>query len=169
MIKKITMQQAIFMLSNLQKKEAKLKQQFYGSCRDIPLKKDGESVVSQELVEKNIDRFKEYKALLKDIVNLKKAIHAGNNKVVYESKTLNDLLIEAKTGRQYLSLLEVMIHDSRISLEPNLGVIEYGNPNIEMFEEEIESLDLENKLNELSQLIEKLNTEVEISVDLENA
>ena len=72
-------------------------------------------------------------------------------------------------GRQYLSLLEVMIHDSRISLEPNLGVIEYGNPNIGMFEEEIESLDLENKLNELSQLIEKLNTEVEISVDLENA
>ena len=169
MIKKITMQQAIFMLSNLQKKEAKLKQQFYGSCRDIPLKKDGESVVSQELVEKNIDRFKEYKDLLKNIVNLKKAIHAGNNKVVYEGKTLNDLLIEAKTGRQYLSLLEVMIHDSRISLEPNLGVIEYGNPNIEMFEEEIESLDLENKLNELSQLIEKLNTEVEIEVDLENA
>lgn len=169
MIKKITMQQAIFMLSNLQKKEAKLKQQFYGSCRDIPLKKDGESVVSQELVEKNIDRFKEYKALLKDIVNLKKAIHAGNNVPVYEGKTLNDLLIEAKTGRQYLSLLEVMIHDSRISLEPNLGVIEYGNPNIEMFAEEIESLDLENKLNELSQLIEKLNTEVEIEVDLENA
>ena len=31
------------------------------------------------------------------------------------------------------------------------------------------SLDLENKLNELSQLIEKLNTEVEIEVDLENA
>ncbi len=91
-----------------------------------------------------------------------------NNKVVYEGKTLNDLLIEAKTGRQYLSLLEVMIHDSRISLEPNLGVIEYGNPNIDMFAEEIESLDLENKLNELSQLIEKLNTEVEIEVDLEN-
>lgn len=169
MLKKLTMQQAIFMLSNLQKKEGKLKQQFYGSCRDIPLKKDGESVVSQELVEKNIDRFKEYKALLKDIVNLKKAIHAGNNVSVYEGKTLNDLLIEAKMGRQYLSLLEVMIHDSRISLEPNLGVIEYGNPNIEMFEEEIESLDLENKLNELSQLIEKLNTEVEIEVDLENA
>ncbi len=37
-----------------------------------------------------------------------------------------------------------------------------------MFAEEIESLDLENKLNELSQLIEKLNTEVEIEVDLEN-
>ena len=49
MLKKLTMQQAIFMLSNLQKKEAKLKQQFYGSCRDIPLKKDGESVVSQDM------------------------------------------------------------------------------------------------------------------------
>ena len=41
------MQQAIFTAIKLTKeREAKLKQQFYGSCRDIPLKKDGVSLVS---------------------------------------------------------------------------------------------------------------------------
>jgi len=160
---KLTIQQAIFTISNLTKKQRRL----LDYIRDnyvVPLKVNGKEVFEQNQADEMLKNLSELDLVNQDIVTLKDGINVANSENFIENKSLFSLLEEVRLKRSILYELEYLLKRDSTSVESGVGVVQYGVLNKK---ELIEKFDkLENEVNSLSEKIDSINSKTEIEVKL---
>ena len=160
---KLTLQQAIFTISNLTKKQKRL----LDYIRDnyvVPLKVNGKDVFEQAQADEMLKNLSELDLVNQDIVTLKDGINVANSENFIENKSLFALLEEVRLKRSILYDLEYLLKRDSTTVENGVGVVQYGVLNKK---ELIEKFDkLENEVNSLSEKIDSINSKTEIEVRL---
>ena len=160
---KLTLQQAIFTISNLTKKQRRL----LDYIRDnyvVPLKVNGKEVFEQAQADEMLKNLSELDLVNQDIVTLKDGINVANSENFIENKSLFALLEEVRLKRSTLYDLEYLLKRDSTTVENGVGVVQYGVLNKK---ELIEKFDkLENEVNSLSEKIDSINSKTEIEVKL---
>ena len=160
---KLTLQQAIFTISNLTKKQRRL----LDYIRDnyvVPLKVNGKEVFEQVQADEMLKNLSELDLVNQDIVALKDGINVANSENFIENKSLFALLEEVRLKRSILYDLEYLLKRDSTTVENGVGVVQYGVLNKK---ELIEKFDkLENEVNSLSEKIDSINSKTEIEVRL---
>ena len=160
---KLTLQQAIFTISNLTKKQKRL----LDYIRDnyvVPLKVNGKEVFEQAQADEMLKNLSELGLVNQDIVTLKDGINVANSENFIENKSLFALLEEVRLKRSILYDLEYLLKRDSTTVENGVGVVQYGVLNKK---ELIEKFDkLENEVNSLSEKIDSINSKTEIEVKL---
>ena len=160
---KLTIQQAIFTISNLTKKQRRL----LDYIRDnyvVPLKVNGKEVFEQAQADEMLKNLSELGLVNQDIVALKDGINVANSENFIENKSLFALLEEVRLKRSILYDLEYLLKRDSTTVENGVGVVQYGVLNKK---ELIEKFDkLENEVNSLSEKIDSVNSKTEIEVKL---
>ena len=160
---KLTLQQAIFTISNLTKKQKRL----LDYIRDnyvVPLKVNGKEVFEQTQADEMLKNLSELDLVNQDIVTLKDGINVANSENFIENKSLFALLEEVRLKRSILYDLEYLLKRDSTTVENGVGVVQYGVLNKK---ELIEKFDkLENEVNSLSEKIDNVNSKTEIEVKL---
>ena len=160
---KLTLQQAIFTISNLTKKQRRL----LDYIRDnyvVPLKVNGKDVFEQAQADEMLKNLSELDLVNQDIVTLKDGINVANSENFIENKSLFALLEEVRLKRAVLYDLEYLLKRESTRVENGVGVVQYGVLNKK---ELIEKFDkLENEVNSLSEKIDSINSKTEIEVRL---
>jgi len=160
---KLTIQQAIFTISNLTKKQRRL----LDYIRDnyvVPLKVNGKEVFEQAQADEMLKNLSELDLVNQDIVTLKDGINVANSENFIENKSLFALLEEVRLKRNILFDLEYLLKRDSTTVENGVGVVQYGVLNKK---ELIGKFDkLENEVNSLSEKIDTVNAKTEIEVKL---
>ena len=160
---KLTLQQAIFTISNLTKKQRRL----LDYIRDnyvVPLKVNGKEVFEQVQADEMLKNLSELGLINQDIVALKDGINVANSENFIENKSLFALLEEVRLKRAVLYDLEYLLKRDSTSVESGVGVVQYGVLNKKELIEKFNKL--ENEVNSLSEKIDSINSKTEIEVKL---
>ena len=160
---KLTLQQAIFTISNLTKKQRRL----LDYIRDnyvVPLKVNGKEVFEQAQADEMLKNLSELDLVNQDIVTLKDGINVANSENFIENKSLFALLEEVRLKRAVLYDLEYLLKRDSTSVESGVGVVQYGVLNRKELIEKFNKL--ENEVNSLSEKIDSINSKTEIEVKL---
>ena len=160
---KLTLQQAIFTISNLTKKQRRL----LDYIRDnyvVPLKVNGKEVFEQAQADEMLKNLSELDLVNQDIVTLKDEINVANSENFIENKSLFALLEEVRLKRVVLYDLEYLLKRDSTSVESGVGVVQYGVLNRKELIEKFNKL--ENEVNSLSEKIDSINSKTEIEVKL---
>ena len=160
---KLTLQQAIFTISNLTKKQRRL----LDYIRDnyvVPLKVNGKEVFEQAQADEMLKNLSELDLVNQDIVTLKDEINVANSENFIENKSLFALLEEVRLKRAVLYDLEYLLKRDSTSVESGVGVVQYGVLNRKELIEKFNKL--ENEVNSLSEKIDSINSKTEIEVKL---
>ena len=160
---KLTLQQAIFTISNLTKKQRRLLD-FIRDNYVVPLKVNGKEVFEQAQADEMLKNLSELDLVNQDIVTLKDGINVANSENFIENKSLFALLEEVRLKRTVLYDLEYLLKRENTRVENGVGVVQYGvlsrNELMEKFNK------LENEVNSLSEKIDSVNSKTEIEVKL---
>ena len=160
---KLTLQQAIFTISNLTKKQRRL----LDYIRDnyvVPLKVNGKEVFEQNQADEMLKNLSELDLVNQDIVTLKDEINVANSENFIENKSLFSLLEEVRLKRAVLYDLEYLLKRDSTSVESGVGVVQYGVLNRKELIKKFNKL--ENEVNSLSEKIDSINSKTEIEVKL---
>lgn len=160
---KLTLQQAIFTISNLTKKQRRL----LDYIRDnyvVPLKVNGKEVFEQAQADEMLKNLSELDLVNQDIVTLKDEINVANSENFIENKSLFALLEEVRLKRAFLYDLEYLLKRDSTSVESGVGVVQYGVLNRRELIEKFNKL--ENEVNSLSEKIDSINSKTQIEVKL---
>jgi len=160
---KLTLQQAIFTISNLTKKQRRL----LDYIRDnyvVPLKVNGKDVFEQSQADEMLKNLSELDLVNQDIVTLKDGINVANSENFIENKSLFALLEEVRLKRSILYDLEYLLKRDSTTVENGVGVVQYGVLNKKELTEIFDKL--ENEVNSLSEKIDSINSKTEIEVRL---
>ena len=160
---KLTLQQAIFTISNLTKKQKRL----LDYIRDnyvVPLKVNGKEVFEQVQADEMLKNLSELGLINQDIVALKDGINVANSENFIENKSLFALLEEVRLKRAVLYDLEYLLKRESTRVENGVGVVQYGVLNRSELIEKFNKL--ENEVNSLSEKIDSVNSKTEIEVKL---
>ena len=160
---KLTLQQAIFTISNLTKKQRRL----LDYIRDnyvVPLKVNGKDVFEQAQADEMLKNLSELDLVNQDIVTLKDGINVANSENFIENKSLFALLEEVRLKRSILYDLEYLLKRASTTVEIGVGVVQYGVLNKKELAEKFNKL--ENEVNSLSEKIDSINSKTEIEVKL---
>ena len=160
---KLTIQQAIFTISNLTKKQRRL----LDYIRDnyvVPLKVNGKDVFEQAQADEMLKNLSELDLVNQDIVTLKDGINVANSENFIENKSLFALLEEVRLKRSILYDLEYLLKRDSTTVENGVGVVQYGVLNKKELTEIFDKL--ENEVNSLSEKIDSINSKTEIEVKL---
>ena len=160
---KLTLQQAIFTISNLTKKQRRL----LDYIRDnyvVPLKVNGKEVFEQNQADEMLKNLSELDLVNQDIVTLKDEINVANSENFIENKSLFALLEEVRLKRSILYDLEYLLKRDSTSVESGVGVVQYGVLNRKELIKKFNKL--ENEVNSLSEKIDSINSKTEIEVKL---
>ena len=160
---KLTLQQAIFTISNLTKKQRRL----LDYIRDnyvVPLKVNGKDVFEQAQADEMLKNLSELGLVNQDIVALKDGINVANSENFIENKSLFALLEEVRLKRSILYELEYLLKRDSTTVENGVGVVQYGVLNKKELIEKFNKL--ENEVNSLSEKIDSINSKTEIEVKL---
>ena len=160
---KLTIQQAIFIISNLTKKQRRL----LDYIRDnyvVPLKVNGKEVFEQAQADEMLKNLSELDLVNQDIVTLKDGINVANSENFIENKSLFALLEEVRLKRAVLYDLEYLLKKESTRVENGVGVVQYGVLNKKELTEIFDKL--ENEVNSLSEKIDSINSKTEIEVKL---
>ena len=160
---KLTLQQAIFTISNLTKKQKRL----LDYIRDnyvVPLKVNGKEVFEQAQADEMLKNLSELDLVNQDIVALKDGINVANSENFIENKSLFALLEEVRLKRAVLYDLEYLLKRESTRVENGVAVVQYGVLNRNELMEKFNKL--ENEVNSLSEKIDNVNSKTEIEVKL---
>ena len=160
---KLTIQQAIFTISNLTKKQRRL----LDYIRDnyvVPLKVNGKEVFEQAQADEMLKNLSELDLVNQDIVTLKDGINVANSENFIGNKSLFALLEEVRLKRSTLYELEYLLKRNSTTVENGVGVVQYGVLNRNELMEKFNKL--ENEVNSLSEKIDSINSKTEIEVKL---
>ena len=160
---KLTLQQAIFTISNLSKKQRRLLDLIHDSYV-VPLKVNGKEVFEQAQADEMLKNLSELDLINQDIVTLKDAINIANTENFIENKSLFALLEEVRLKRNVLFDLEYLLKRDSTAVENGVGVVQYGVLNKKELAEKFNKL--ENEVNSLSEKIDSVNAKTEIEVKL---
>ena len=160
---KLTLQQAIFTISNLTKKQRRLLDYIHDNYV-VPLKVNGKEVFEQAQADEMLKNLFELDLVNQDIVTLKDEINVANSENFIENKSLFALLEEVRLKRAVLYDLEYLLKRDSTSVESGVGVVQYGVLNRKELIEKFNKL--ENEVNSLSEKIDSINSKTEIEVKL---
>ena len=160
---KLTLQQAIFTISNLSKKQRRLLDLIHDSYV-VPLKVNGKEVFEQAQADEMLKNLSELDLINQDIVTLKDGINVANTENFIENKSLFALLEEVRLKRNILFDLEYLLKRDTTAVENGVGVVQYGVLNKKELAEKFNKL--ENEVNSLSEKIDSVNAKTEIEVKL---
>ena len=160
---KLTLQQAIFTISNLSKKQRRLLDLIHDSYV-VPLKVNGKEVFEQVQADEMLKNLSELDLINQDIVTLKDGINVANTENFIENKSLFALLEEVRLKRNILFDLEYLLKRDSTTVENGVGVVQYGVLNKKELAEKFYKL--ENEVNSLSEKIDSVNAKTEIEVKL---
>ena len=160
---KLTLQQAIFTISNLSKKQRRLLDLIHDSYV-VPLKVNGKEVFEQAQADEMLKNLSELDLINQDIVTLKDGINVANTENFIENKSLFALLEEVRLKRSILFDLEYLLKRDSTTVENGVGVVQYGVLNKKELAEKFYKL--ENEVNSLSEKIDSVNAKTEIEVKL---
>ena len=160
---KLTLQQAIFTISNLTKKQRRLLDYIRDSYV-VPLKVNGKEVFEQAQADEMLKNLSELDLINQDIVALKDGINLANSENFIENKSLFALLEEVRLKRNVLMELEYLLKRDSTTVENGVGVVQYGVLNKKELTEKLNKL--ENEVNSLSEKIDNINSKTEIEVKL---
>ena len=160
---KLTLQQAIFTISNLSKKQRRLLDLIHDSYV-VPLKVNGKEVFEQAQADEMLKNLAELDLINQDIVTLKDGINVANTENFIENKSLFALLEEVRLKRNILFDLEYLLKRDSTTVENGVGVVQYGVLNKKELAEKFNKL--ENEVNSLSEKIDSVNAKTEIEVKL---
>lgn len=160
---KLTLQQAIFTISNLSKKQRRLLDLIRDSYV-VPLKVNGTEVFEQAQADEMLKNLSELDLINQDIVTLKDGINVANTENFIENKSLFALLEEVRLKRNILFDLEYLLKRDTTAVENGVGVVQYGVLNKKELAEKFNKL--ENEVNSLSEKIDSVNAKTEIEVKL---
>ena len=160
---KLTLQQAIFTISNLSKKQRRLLDLIRDSYV-VPLKVNGKEVFEQAQADEMLKNLAELDLINQDIVTLKDGINVANTENFIENKSLFSLLEEVRLKRSVLYDLEYLLKRENTRVENGVGVVQYGVLNKKELAEKFYKL--ENEVNSLSEKIDNVNSKTEIEVKL---
>jgi hypothetical protein len=160
---KLTLQQAIFTISNLSKKQRRLLDLIHDSYV-VPLKVNGKEVFEQAQADEMLKNLSELDLINQDIVTLKDGINVANSENFIENKSLFALLEEVRLKRSILFDLEYLLKRDSTTVENGVGVVQYGVLNKKELAEKFNKL--ENEVNSLSEKIDSVNAKTEIEVKL---
>ena len=160
---KLTLQQAIFTISNLSKKQRRLLDLIHDSYV-VPLKVNGKEVFEQAQADEMLKNLSELDLINQDIVTLKDEINVANTENFIENKSLFALLEEVRLKRSILFDLEYLLKRDSTTVENGVGVVQYGVLNKKELAEKFNKL--ENEVNSLSEKIDSVNAKTEIEVKL---
>ena len=159
----LTLQQAIFTISNLTKKQRRLLDYIHDNYV-VPLKVNGKEVFEQAQADEMLKNLSELDLVNQDIVTLKDEINVANSENFIENKSLFALLEEVRLKRAFLYDLEYLLKRDSTSVESGVGVVQYGVLNRKELIEKFNKL--ENEVNSLSEKIDSINSKTEIEVKL---
>ncbi|MFC4805696.1 hypothetical protein [Filifactor villosus] len=160
---KITLQQCIFLISNLTKKQTQLTSLLTGQYV-VPLAVNGKDTADktkEEQMRKDLD---EIDVLSEDIVRLKSALSLANNENKMEGRTIYEVLEEVRIKRSVLYQVQYSLDREYSKVETGVGVVRYGVLNEELMREKRDSL--EKEVNSLSEKVDVANASIQIEVDL---
>ena len=160
---KLTLQQAIFTISNLSKKQRRLLDLIRDSYV-VSLKVNGKEVFEQAQADEMLKNLSELDLINQDIVALKDGINVANTENFIENKSLFALLEEVRLKRNILFDLEYLLKRDSTTVENGVGVVQYGVLNKKELAEKFYKL--ENEVNSLSEKIDSVNAKTEIEVKL---
>ena len=160
---KLTIQQAIFTISNLTKKQRRLLDYILDNYV-VPLKVNGKEVFEQAQADEMLKNLSELDLVNQDIVTLKDGINVANSENFIENKSLFALLEEVRLKRNILFDLEYLLKRDSTTVENGVGVVQYGVLNKKELTEIFDKL--ENEVNSLSEKIDSINSKTEIEVKL---
>ena len=160
---KLTLQQAIFTISNLTKKQRRLLDYIRDSYV-VPLKVNGKEVFEETQADEMLKNLSELDLINKDIITLKDGINIANSENFIENKSLFMLLEEVRLKRNVLFDLEYLLKRDSTAVENGVGVVQYGVLNRRELVEKFNKL--ENEVNSLSEKIDSINSKTEIEVKL---
>ena len=160
---KLTLQQAIFTISNLSKKQRRLLDLIRDSYV-VPLKVNGKEVFEQAQANEMLKNLSELDLINQDIVTLKDGINVANSENFIENKSLFALLEEVRLKRSILFDLEYLLKRDSTTVENGVGVVRYGVLNKKELAEKFYKL--EKEVNSLSEKIDSVNAKTEIEVKL---
>lgn len=160
---KLTLQQAIFTISNLTKKQRRLLDYIRDSYV-VPLKVNGKEVFEETQADEMLKNLSELDLINQDIITLKDVINIANSENFIENKSLFMLLEEVRLKRNVLFDLEYLLKRDSIAVENGVGVVQYGVLNRRELMEKFNKL--ENEVNSLSEKIDSVNAKTEIEVKL---
>ena len=160
---KLTLQQAIFTISNLTKKQRRLLDYIRDSYV-VPLKVNGKEVFEETQADEMLKNLSELDLINQDIVTIKDGINIANSENFIENKSLFMLLEEVRLKRNVLFDLEYLLKRDSTAVENGVGVVQYGVLNRRELMEKFNKL--ENEVNSLSKKIDSVNAKTEIEVKL---
>lgn len=160
---KLTLQQAIFTISNLTKKQRRLLDYIRDSYV-VPLKVNGKEVFEETQADEMLKNLSELDLINQDIITLKDGINIANSENFIENKSLFMLLEEVRLKRNVLFDLEYLLKRDSTAVENGVGVVQYGVLNRSELVEKFNKL--ENEVNSLSEKIDSVNAKTEIEVKL---
>lgn len=161
-MKKITIQQAIFLLSTLIEKQNSLSSVLHSY--KVPLLVNGKNVTDPKKAEQMLKEIEELELVQKDIIDLKTSLAKLNIETVVEGKSLNKYLEEVRMERNYLQILKNLLNSNYTKVENSVGVVQYGVLNEEYIKGLVQKL--EKKVNKLSEKIDIINSSTYLEIDL---
>ncbi|WP_022818959.1 hypothetical protein [Fusobacterium russii] len=161
-MKKITIQQAIFLLSTLMEKQSTLSLGL--NSYKVPLLVNGKNVTDPKKVKQMLREIEELNLIQKDIINLKSSLAELNIKTIVDKKSINQYLEEVRMERSYLQTLNALLKSNYTKVENSVGVVQYGLLNEDYIKEL--AIKLEKKVNEISQKIDTINSSTYLEIEL---
>lgn len=161
-MKKLTIQQAIFLLSTLAEKERELLNLLY--TYKVPLLVNGKDVTEKNQKTEMLENIKNISLIQEDIVTLKIAVNNANLTTKIDEKSISEYLELVRVKRNYLSTLNNLVKGNYSKVENGVGVVHYGILNGDYIKEEIKKLEVE--VFEISQKIDTVNGNTWIEVKL---
>lgn len=160
---KLTLQQAIFTVSNLTKKQKRLMDTIRYNY-EVPLKVNGKDVFEESQAQEMLQLIEELNLVNKDLIAIKDEINIANAENFLDNKSLFSILEEVRIKRQQLSVYEYLASTGRTAVETGVGVVQYGALNRDKIRELFKELEVE--VNTLSEKIDAINSKIEIEVKL---
>lgn len=167
----LTLQEAIFTVSNLRNQIAKEYEKFNTEFR-VPIAVNNEKIDNDDKVEKVTVTLEKIKDLKTDLITLKTAIHLKNTTgeisidgdAMTASATLESLKIERDIINNISSNIDFGYGRERVKTISGVGIVEEGIINEEEVRDYLESL--ESSVHKKSMLIDKFNSSETIEVTL---
>ncbi|WP_066901426.1 hypothetical protein [Streptobacillus notomytis] len=160
---KITIQQCIFLISNLTKKQNRIFLNL-NSYSNIPLKVNGKDVFDKIQAKEMLEAYSELETINEDLAILKTTLNHANATNKIDEMPLFYHLEDVKNKRALLSFLERVLNSNTSNAESGVGIVNYGVLNRDILKEEF--IKLEKEVNSMSERIDIENSKITIEVDL---
>ncbi|CAM3236725.1 hypothetical protein STFE110948_06680 [Streptobacillus felis] len=160
---KITIQQCIFLISNLTKKQNRIFLNL-NSYSNVPLKVNGKDVFDKDQAKEMLAMYLELETINEDLATLKTALNHANATNLIDGKPLFYHLEDVKNKRSLLIFLERVLSSNTSNAESGVGVVNYGVLNQNVLKEDFDKL--EKEVNSVSERIDLENSKLTVEVNL---